>query len=60
LLALECNFHGFGHVVFLGALYQPLRLLPERFRAKWLPVRVRKTRQNKKIKPRSDSIGTGL
>src|SRR5437764_12972084 len=31
---------------------------PERFRAKWIPVRVKKTRQNKKIEPRSDSIGT--
>ena len=30
----------------------------ERFRAKWMPVRVKKTRQNKKIEPRSDSIGT--
>jgi hypothetical protein len=24
----------------------------ERFRAKWVPVRVKKTRQNKKIEPR--------
>jgi hypothetical protein len=31
----------------------------ERFRAKWVPVRVKKTRQNKEIGPRSDSIGTG-
>src|ERR1700760_3858921 len=30
----------------------------ERFRAKWIPVRVKKTRQNKKLEPRSDSIGT--
>ena len=30
----------------------------ERFRAKWAPVRVRETRQNKNLKPRSDSIGT--
>ncbi len=30
----------------------------ERFPAKWIPVRVEKTRQNKKIEPRSDSIGT--
>jgi hypothetical protein len=30
----------------------------EHFRAKWVPVRVKKTRQNKKIEPRSDSIGT--
>src|SRR5439155_5729746 len=32
--------------------------LLERFQAKWIPVRVKKTRQNKKIEPRSDSIGT--
>jgi hypothetical protein len=25
---------------------------------KWIPVRVKKTRQNKKVEPRSDSIGT--
>ncbi|BBB95422.1 hypothetical protein BE61_08400 [Bradyrhizobium elkanii USDA 61] len=31
----------------------------ERFRAKWIPVRVKKTRQNKNLEPRSDSIGTG-
>ena len=30
----------------------------ERFRAKWTPVRVKKTRQNKKLEPRSDSIRT--
>jgi hypothetical protein len=30
----------------------------ERFRAKWVPLRVKKTRQNKKREPRSDSIGT--
>jgi hypothetical protein len=30
----------------------------ERFRAKWIPVRVKKTRQNKNPEPRSDSIGT--
>jgi hypothetical protein len=28
------------------------------FSAKWIPVRVKKTRQNKKLEPRSDSIGT--
>src|SRR5712692_1976900 len=33
---------------------QPL----ERFPAKWIPVRVKKTRQNKKESLRSDSIGT--
>src|SRR5579883_748299 len=31
----------------------------ERFRAKWIPVRVKKTRQNKKLEPGSDSIRTG-
>src|SRR5437588_12040253 len=30
----------------------------ERFPAKWKPVRVKKTRQIKKLEPRSDSIGT--
>jgi hypothetical protein len=29
----------------------------ERFQAKWIPVRVKKTRQNKKTEPRSDTIG---
>src|ERR1700760_548884 len=28
----------------------------ERFRAKWTPVRVKKTRQNKRLEPGSDSI----
>src|SRR5690606_8000254 len=32
----------------------------ERFRAKWAPVRVKKTRQNKKQEPGSDAIRTGL
>jgi hypothetical protein len=32
-------------------------LILERFRAKWIPVRVKKTRQNKKLEPHSDSIG---
>jgi hypothetical protein len=44
----------------------PRRLDLERFRAKacpgldpgWIPVRVKKTRQNKNLEPRSDSIGT--
>jgi hypothetical protein len=30
----------------------------ERFRAKWIPVRVKKTRQNKRPEPGSDSIRT--
>jgi hypothetical protein len=30
----------------------------ERFPAKWIPVRVKKTRQTKKLESRSDSIGT--
>jgi hypothetical protein len=34
-----------------------MRLPLERFRAKWIPVRVKKTRQNKNLEPRSDSIG---
>jgi hypothetical protein len=30
----------------------------ERFQAKWIPVRVKKTRQNKRLEPGSDSIRT--
>jgi hypothetical protein len=30
----------------------------ERFRAKWMPVRVKKTRQNRRLEPGSDSIRT--
>jgi hypothetical protein len=30
-----------------------------RFRAKWIPVRVKKTRQNKSLEPGSDFIRTG-
>ncbi len=33
---------------------------PERFQAKWIPVRVKKTRQKENREPRSDSIGTGM
>jgi hypothetical protein len=33
--------------------------LPERFRAKWIPVRLKKTRQSKYPEPGSDSIRTG-
>ena len=32
----------------------------KRFRAKWAPVRIKKTRQNKIPEPGSDSIRTGL
>ncbi|SFJ99092.1 hypothetical protein SAMN04487925_114142 [Bradyrhizobium sp. cf659] len=31
----------------------------KRFPAKWIPARVKKTRQNENLEPRSDSIGTG-
>jgi hypothetical protein len=34
------------------------KVVLERFRAKWIPVRVKKTRQNNNLEPRSDSIGT--
>jgi hypothetical protein len=30
----------------------------ERFRAKWIPVRVKKARQNNKLEPGSDSVRT--
>jgi hypothetical protein len=33
---------------------------PERFPAKWRPVRVKKTRQIKNLEPRSDSVGTEM
>jgi pimeloyl-ACP methyl ester carboxylesterase len=36
-----------------------IRIDAERFRAKWRPVRVKKTRQNKNPKPGSDSIRSG-
>jgi hypothetical protein len=32
--------------------------MPERFRAKWVSVRVKKTLQNQRPDPRSDSIRT--
>jgi hypothetical protein len=32
----------------------------ERFQAKWIPVRVKKTRQSKKLEPGSDSIRTEI
>jgi len=59
-LCLEDN----GHIKTASALVPPrVALRPfsfglERFQAKWIPVRMKKTRQNKKIEPRSDSIGT--
>src|SRR5208283_2599921 len=34
------------------------RDLLERFQAKWLPVRVKKTRKNNTLEPRSDLIGS--
>jgi hypothetical protein len=39
----------------------PVRMIVglERFRAKWVPVRVKKTHQNKNLAPGSDSIRTG-
>jgi hypothetical protein len=40
------------------AFLDPKLLRLERFRAKWMPVRVKKTRQNKNLEPRSDSIKT--
>jgi DNA-binding CsgD family transcriptional regulator len=41
-----------------GAVSNQERRGLERFPAKWTPVRVKKTRQNKNLEPRSDSIGT--
>ncbi len=42
----------------LGDIVGIRRVALERFRAKWIPVRVKKTRQNENPEPRSDSIGT--
>src|SRR6202035_3727610 len=41
-----------------AAAGEPGGLRLERFRAKWIPVRVKKTRQNKRLEPGSDSIRT--
>ena len=39
--------------------FRGLALIPlERFPAKWMPVRVKKTLKNKELEPRSDSIGS--
>ncbi|CUU15504.1 hypothetical protein CDS [Bradyrhizobium sp.] len=43
-----------------NALLAATRCVRERFRAKWIPVGVKKTRQNKNREPRSDCIGTRL
>src|SRR5882757_8771707 len=42
--------------LLLSMIALPLK----RFRAKWMPVRVKKTRQNKNLELRSDSIGTEI
>jgi hypothetical protein len=34
--------------------------MPKRFPAKWVPVRIKKTRQIKNLEPRSDSSGTEM
>ena len=44
----------FGIAMSMSAMTYKL----ERFRAKWAPVRVKKTRQNKKLEPGSDYIRT--
>src|SRR6476661_10938509 len=48
--------------VVIAGLAQMLGLGPwvvlQRFRAKWIPVRVKKTRQNKRLEPGSNSIRT--
>jgi hypothetical protein len=41
-----------------AASRRPSNGAPERFPAKWEPVRVKKTRQIKNLEPRSDSTGT--
>jgi hypothetical protein len=41
-----------------GGISNVFSTLLERFRAKWTPVRVKKTRQNKRLELGSDSIRT--
>lgn len=48
----------FGAEAFDEAVHDGFR--QKRFRAKRVPLRVMKTRQNKNPDPRSDSIGTGF
>ncbi len=45
--------------IFLRACHEDVNSALERFPAKWIPVRVKKTRQNKKLELRSDSIRNG-
>jgi hypothetical protein len=45
------------HAFLIEIAHRLVRFL-ERFRAKWIPVRVKKTRQNKNLEPGSDSIRT--
>src|SRR5258707_14038824 len=48
---------GVGHHLSYPLVCSTPRLL-ERFPAKWTPVRVKKTRQNNKLEPSSDTIVT--
>jgi hypothetical protein len=50
----RCGKPGFFGNQTSKGLYQ------ERFQAKWKPVRVKKTRQNKNLEPRFDAIGTEM
>jgi hypothetical protein len=48
-----------GRLKQIWTSYLALNFLQlERFQAKWLPVRVKKTRQTKRLEPGSDSIRT--
>ncbi|MES5485342.1 hypothetical protein QMZ05_21545, partial [Bradyrhizobium sp. INPA03-11B] len=48
------------HPIHRAPLKDFFNSLLERFPATWTPVRVKKTRPNWNLEPRSDSIGTGL
>jgi transposase len=60
---LRGTLRNFGLKVAVARIKQLVEDLPdltelERFPAKWVPVRVKKTRQNNRLELRSDSIGT--
>src|ERR1700742_91916 len=58
IIKLNASRNGIAHRRRKQAATNKLNAL-ERFRAKWTPVRVKKTRQNKNLEPGSDSIRTG-
>jgi uncharacterized protein YgbK (DUF1537 family) len=57
-LAQDGRWSAVGQNIIVQFGERGLEARLERFPAKWTPVRVKKTRQNKKLEPRSDPIGT--